>query len=83
MTRVKMKAVDTMHISSVGAENIEAGATFEVNETEAAQLEKRKLATRVGGAKAEKAALENKMAVAPENKTISAATAPAKPARRK
>lgn len=82
MTKIKMKSVDTMHVSSAGPENIEPGATFEVNETEAKQLEDRGLATRVGGAKAESAAPANKAAAAPTNKTISAATAPARAKRK-
>lgn len=86
MTKVKMKAVDTMHITSAGPDNIAAGETFEVNETEAKQLEDRGLATRVGGkaeAKSESAAPANKAEAAdPDNKTISARTAPARPARR-
>lgn len=75
MTKVKMKAVDTLHVSSAGPDNIEPGGSFEVNETEAKQLEDRGLAKRVGSAKAEPAPA-NKMADAPANKTFSAATVP-------
>lgn len=79
MNKVKMKALDTFHASNVQAENILAGDDFEINEVEAKQLEDRKLAKRVGGAKAEPAAPENKMEAASANKgLISAAgiTAP-------
>lgn len=83
MTQVKMKALDTLHISNVQADNIMEGDTFEVSETEAKQLEDRNLAKRVSGAKAEKAAPENKMEAAPTNKApISARTAPAKAKRK-
>lgn len=73
--KVSMKALDTLHISNVQADNICEGETFEVPEDEAKRLEDRGLAKRVG-AKAEKAAPANKMeAEAPANKTISAAVA--------
>lgn len=75
MTQVKMKAIDTLHISNVGPDNIEPGASFEISEADAKLLEDRGLAKRVGGAKAESAAPANKAkAGAPENKAISAAT---------
>lgn len=74
MTRVKMKAPSVpgtnLHITSVGADPIGPGETFEVGETEAKQLEARGLATRVGEVKAEKAAPENKAEAAPANKGI-------------
>lgn len=81
---IKMKASKdegtNFHVSSAGPENITAGQEFSVsNEAEAKQLEERKLATRVGGAKAEAAAPENKAEAAPANKTISA---PARAARK-
>jgi hypothetical protein len=84
---IKMKASKdegaNFHVSSAGPDNITAGQEFSVsNETEAKQLEDRKLATRVGGAKAEAAAPENKAEAAPANKAISAATAPARAARK-
>jgi hypothetical protein len=67
---VQMKAVDTLHISNSGPDNIRPGETFEVGENEAKQLEDRSLATRVGEKKAEKAASANKaMKAAPANKT--------------
>jgi hypothetical protein len=80
---VKMKATDTLHISSVQEKPILAGETFSVNEGDAKSLEDRKLAIRVGGAKAE-AAPANKAEAAPSNKsTLSAATAAPAPAKRK
>lgn len=77
MSRVTMKAIDTLHLSSVGPDNIEPGTEFEVGETDAVSLEKRGLAERTGKAAP---APENKMDAAPENKTISADSvkAPAK-----
>lgn len=74
MTQVKMKAIDTLHVSSVGADNIAPGGEFAVDEDTARQLEERGLATRVK-AKAAPAAPQNKMEPAPANK---AAKAPAK-----
>ena len=71
---VAMKATDTIHVSSAGAENILEGERFDVSEEEAKILEKRGLAKRVGGEKAEKAAPANKMAEDPTNKVISAAS---------
>lgn len=50
--RVTMKAVDTLHLSTVGPDNILPGGTFEVGETDAKSLEDRGLAKRVGTAKA-------------------------------
>lgn len=69
---VKMKANDTLHISSAGSENILPGGEFEVTEEVAKSLEDRELAKRVGGTKAEKAAPENKMEAEPANKVIGA-----------
>lgn len=65
MSRVTMKAIDTLHLSSVGPDNILPGAEFEVGETDAKALEGRGLAKRTGKAAP---ALENKMDAAPENK---------------
>lgn len=73
MTNVTMKAVDTLHLSNVGPDNIAPGGEFTVSETEAKQLEDRGLATRVGEA-AEKPSPENKQEAAPENKLLSAAS---------
>lgn len=84
MTNIKMKATDTLHISSVGPDNIAPGGEFEVSTAVADDLEARGLASRVGAAKSEKAAPENKMEPAAENKAaVSAATAPAAKAKRK
>jgi hypothetical protein len=47
MTNVTMKATDTLHISSVGPENITPGQEFETTEGTAKELEARGLATRV------------------------------------
>lgn len=69
---VAMKANDTLHVSSAGAENIFEGDKFDVSEEEARVLERRGLATRVGG-KAEPSAPANKMAEEPQNKVIGAA----------
>lgn len=65
MSNVKMKAVDTLHVSNAGPDNIGPGETFEVNETDAKQLEDRGLAVRV------KAAPDhaNKQAPEPANKS--------------
>ena len=82
MTNVKMKAVDTLHISSVGPDNLQADEEFEVAGYVADDLEARGLAVRVTGeqeqsaeteapepeAKAEPAP-QNKMEAEPENKT--------------
>lgn len=69
---VAMKATDTIHVSSAGAENILEGEKFDVSEEEAKILEKRGLAKRVGGEKADKAAPSNKMVEEPQNKIIGA-----------
>lgn len=79
---VEMKATDTIHVSSAGAENILEGDKFEVSEEEAKSLERRGLAKRVGGAKAEKAAPENKMEAAPTNKGVISGEGITRPARR-
>lgn len=77
---VKMRVVDQLHVSSVGPNTMAKGTEFEVSAATAKDLEKRGVATRVGGddgeeeaqpaAQAEKAAPEplNKMAAAPANK---------------
>jgi len=46
MTKVSMIALDTMHVSSVQAENLHSGDEFAVSEGEAKQLEARGLAKR-------------------------------------
>jgi hypothetical protein len=65
---VKMKAVDTLFISSWSPENILPGGEFEVSAEQADRLEKDGLAKRVAEAKAEPAAPANKMEAAPANK---------------
>lgn len=67
MTRIKMKASDTLHVSSVGPDNLVEGDEFVVSEGEAKQLEAAGLAERIGEEKAEKAP-DNKMEAAPANK---------------
>ena len=42
----RMKALDTLHVSSVGPDNILAGEEFDVNDEAAKQLEARGLAKR-------------------------------------
>lgn len=87
MTRVKMKAPNVLgtnlHVTSVGPDPIGPGESFEVGEAEAKQLEARGLAVRVGEAKAEKGAAENKMEAAPANKGIISAEGVTRPAKRK
>ena len=77
---VKMKANDTLFVSSFSSENILPGGEFDVSADEAERMEKEGLAKRVGGAKAETAAPANKAEAAPPNKAaiapISAKTAP-------
>ena len=81
MTNVTMKATDTLHVSSVKADNILPGEEFEVSGHVADDLEARGLAKRVGGKKAE-ASPDNKAAPAPDNKAdkpaLSALNVPAK-----
>lgn len=81
MTNVRMKALDTLHISGVGPDNLVAKDEFEVSGAVADDLEARGLAERIGGGKKEPAP-ENKMAESPVNKTISAANLNS-PAKRK
>lgn len=71
MTNIRMKAVDTLHISGVGPDNLTAGDEFEVPTSIADDLEKRGLATRIGEAKAAPVHA-NKAEPAPENKVVSA-----------
>lgn len=71
---MKLKAKDTLHVSSVKADNIAPGETFEVSDDMGRQLVERSLAAEVKAAKAD-AAPSNKMESAPSNKaTISAAS---------
>lgn len=69
-SNVKMKAVDTLHISAFGPHSIKPGEEFEISETFAGDLEKRGLATRMGAKK--ESAPSNKMEAAPANKAESA-----------
>lgn len=76
MTNVRMKALDTLHLSGLGPDNLAAGDEFEVPGGTAEQLIARGLAERVepehdGAAKAAPAP-ENKMERTPANKFISA-----------
>jgi len=74
MTNVTMKAVDTLHVSSVKASNLLPGEEFEVSTLVADELEQRGLATRVKAAPAP----ETKAAPAPMNKMAAPATNKAK-----
>lgn len=64
---MKLRANDTLHISSVQADNLVKGDVFELPDAEAASLIERGLATEVDAAKAAKP-VANKMAPAPKNK---------------
>jgi hypothetical protein len=44
-----MKAIDTLHVSAVGPDNIQPGHTFEINDGDGAILHKRGLAVPVEG----------------------------------
>jgi hypothetical protein len=73
---MQLKANDTLHVSSVKADNIAPGEVFEVADDTGRQLVEKGLATEVKAQKAEKAepAHENKMEPAPQNKLISGAS---------
>lgn len=58
---MKLKALDTLHISAVGPESIAPGGIFEVSDADGESLISRGLAKAM-------APPENKMAAAPENK---------------
>ena len=58
----RMKALDTLHVSSVRPDNILAGEEFDVNDEAAKQLEARGLAKMLG------ASPRNKMVQEPKNK---------------
>lgn len=81
MTNTRMKAADTLHISSVKADNIAPGEEFEVSGAVADDLEARGLAKRVA-VKAEPAPANKAEPAAPENKAdkpaLSALNVPAK-----
>ena len=44
-----MKAIDTLHVSAVGPDNIQPGQTFEINEGDGAILHERGLAVPMDG----------------------------------
>ena len=71
MTNVTMKAVDTLHLSEVRADSIQPGEQFDVSGATAEDLEKRGLASRVGGVKADPAPA-NKAEAPPLNKATAA-----------
>lgn len=61
---MKLKAIDTLHVSAVGPDNIAPGASFEVSDDMGRELVERGLAEEVKAA----APIENKMEPAPVNK---------------
>lgn len=75
MSNIRMKANDTLHISAVGPDSLQAGDEFEIDSGYAADLETRGLAKRVGGAKKENAPA-NKMEAPPLNKSDNPEAAP-------
>ena len=48
-----MKAIDTLHVSAVGPDNIQPGQTFEINDGDGAILHERGLAVPVEGGSVE------------------------------
>lgn len=48
-----MKAIDTLHVTAVGPDNIQPGQTFEINDGDGAILHERGLAVPVEGGSAE------------------------------
>lgn len=48
-----MKAIDTLHVSTVGPDNIQPGQTFEINDGDGAILHERGLAVPVEGGSVE------------------------------
>ncbi len=68
---MKLKALDTLHISSVKSENIAPGETFEVSDADGKSLIDRGLAVAAKAA----AKPKNKMAAAPGNKAAGHAKA--------
>lgn len=61
---MKLKAIDTLHVSAVGPNNIAPGAEFEVSDAAGAELVARGLASEVKAAPVP----QNKMSAAPANK---------------
>lgn len=75
MTKVKMVAVDTVHITAVSPDTLKAGDVFEIDATAARDLEARGLA-RPAAEDAPKDSIETpetKQAADPENKMDAAA----------
>lgn len=72
---MRLKAKDTMHVSSVKADNLVKGEEFDVSDAEGKQLIQRGLAEKVKAPPAAKraAAPANKKAAAPSNKRAPAA----------
>jgi len=50
VTKVRMKALDTLHVSGVGPDSLRPGDEFVVSNTVAAELERRGLAQSLGEA---------------------------------
>jgi hypothetical protein len=78
---MKLKAKDTLHVSSARPDNIAPGEVFEVSDDTGRQLIEKGLATEVGGQVTVKAnapepeqkselPLANKMESAPDNKAV-------------
>lgn len=82
MTNIRMKANDTLHISSVKADNIGPGEEFVVSTAIAEDLEARGLAKRLGKV-ADEAGEAKAEPEAPANKAIKAAPANKSSAKRK
>lgn len=61
---MKLKAIDTLHVSAVGPDNIAPGASFEVSDDMGRELVERGQAVEVKAA----APVANKMEPAPVNK---------------
>lgn len=84
---MKLTANDTLHVSSVKADNLLPGEEFEVSDDMGRQLVEMGRATEVKGraaAKSEPAAPENKAAPPPENKApISSKSIPTKASTKK
>lgn len=62
---MKLKAIDTLHVSAVGPDNLAPGEEFEVSDETGAQLVKRGLATEMKAPSAQ----GNKPNPAPANKS--------------
>jgi hypothetical protein len=63
-----MKAIDTLHVSAVGPENIQPGQTFEINDGDGAILHERGLAVPVEGGIGEGGSVEGDPGAAPSPK---------------